>query len=93
MRYWCCTAILVAGAVLAVAQSTPSSLAQLLAGFENPPDEARIMMRWWWFGPSVVKPELEREMRRNHRQLGKSPLAAFHLKLLRHRDLQQMADR
>ncbi len=21
------------------------------------------MMRWWWFGPSVVKPELEREMR------------------------------
>ncbi len=21
------------------------------------------MMRWWWFGPSVTKPELEREMR------------------------------
>src|ERR1051326_8825066 len=20
------------------------------------------MMRWWWFGPSVTKPELEREM-------------------------------
>jgi hypothetical protein len=22
------------------------------------------MMRWWWFGPAVTKPELEREMRR-----------------------------
>jgi len=21
------------------------------------------MMRWWWFGPAVTKPELEREMR------------------------------
>src|SRR4051812_46486147 len=31
--------------------------------FTNPPDNARIMMRWWWFGPAVTKPELEREMR------------------------------
>ncbi len=31
--------------------------------FVHPPDDARIMMRWWWFGPSVTKPELEREMR------------------------------
>ena len=22
-----------------------------------------MMVRWWWFGPSVTKPELEREMR------------------------------
>ena len=21
------------------------------------------MVRWWWFGPAVTKPELEREMR------------------------------
>ena len=35
----------------------------LQRGFERPPDEARIMMRWWWFGPSVTQPELEREMR------------------------------
>ncbi|MDL2356178.1 MAG: glycosyl hydrolase, partial [Pseudomonadota bacterium] len=27
-----------------------------------PPDDARAMVRWWWFGPSVAKPELEREM-------------------------------
>ena len=31
-------------------------------GFKNPPDDARIMMRWWWFGPTVTKAELEREM-------------------------------
>jgi hypothetical protein len=28
----------------------------------RPPDDARIMMRWWWFGPAVNKAELEREM-------------------------------
>jgi len=22
-----------------------------------------MMVRWWWFGPSVTKPELERELR------------------------------
>jgi len=45
----------------AAAQS--GSLAEARRGFENPPDDARIMMRWWWFGPAVTKPELERELR------------------------------
>jgi hypothetical protein len=31
--------------------------------FQHPPDDARIMVRWWWFGPAVTKPELERELR------------------------------
>ena len=35
----------------------------LQRGFKQPPDDARIMMRWWWFGPAVTKPQLEREMR------------------------------
>jgi hypothetical protein len=39
------------------------TVADLRRGFERPPDDARIMMRWWWFGPTVQKPELEREMR------------------------------
>src|SRR5262249_12819515 len=30
--------------------------------FRSPPDDSRIMMRWWWFGPAVTKPELEREL-------------------------------
>ena len=38
-------------------------IADLRKSFQNPPDDARIMMRWWWFGPGVTKVELEREMR------------------------------
>src|ERR1700733_13023411 len=36
---------------------------QLRQAFQTPPDDARIMMRWWWFGPAVTTAELEREMR------------------------------
>lgn len=32
------------------------------AHLATPPDDARPMMRWWWFGPAVVKPQLEREL-------------------------------
>ena len=35
----------------------------LQQAFRNPPDDSRIMMRWWWFGPAVTKPQLAREMR------------------------------
>ncbi len=38
------------------------SIAQLRASFKQPPDDCRIMMRWWWFGPAVTKPELLREL-------------------------------
>jgi alpha-L-rhamnosidase len=38
------------------------ALSALQRAFENPPDDSKIMMRWWWFGPSATKPELEREM-------------------------------
>ena len=34
----------------------------LRSGFANPPASAAPMMRWWWFGPSVTRPELEREL-------------------------------
>jgi hypothetical protein len=57
---------LITGLVLVLAASLPvqaQRLDDLQRGFERPPDDARIMMRWWWFGPSVTKPELEREMR------------------------------
>jgi len=40
---------------------TPS-LAALHTGFEHPPADARPMVRWWWFGPAVVKPEIAREL-------------------------------
>jgi hypothetical protein len=44
---------------LLFAQDTGKELRQ---GFLNPPPEARPMMRWWWFGPAVTKPELEKEL-------------------------------
>ncbi|TDW22133.1 glycosyl hydrolase [Kribbella kalugense] len=31
--------------------------------FRNPPPEGRPMMRWWWFGPSIERDELDRELR------------------------------
>lgn len=37
--------------------------ASLWAPFIKPPDDSRIMMRWWWFGPAVANQELEREIR------------------------------
>src|SRR6266478_9638377 len=53
--------VLLAGLVLPCARA--QSIRELQASFENPPDDGRIMMRWWWFGPAVTKLELEREMR------------------------------
>ena len=46
--------------ITALAQN--SDIETLERGFKTPPDDARIMMRWWWFGPTVTKAELEREM-------------------------------
>jgi len=40
-----------------------AGLADLQRSFQDPPDDSRIMMRWWWFGPAISKSELEREMR------------------------------
>ena len=50
-------ALLAAGSVFGA-----DSIGQLQGSFDQPPDDARIMARWWWFGTAVTKPELEREM-------------------------------
>lgn len=52
---------LLQGGALAEASSADRDL--LWKSFVDPPDEARIMFRWWWFGPAVTQQELEREMR------------------------------
>jgi hypothetical protein len=36
--------------------------AQLWQRFQQPADDARPMMRWWWFGPAVTHKELDREI-------------------------------
>jgi hypothetical protein len=56
------TLAILALTLTAAAQPQPG-LEALRRGFQTPPDDARIMMRWWWFGSAVTKPELEREMR------------------------------
>jgi len=55
------TLVPILATVRSVAQ-TSSDAAQLHESFSHPPDDCRIMMRWWWFGPSVTKPELRREL-------------------------------
>src|SRR5215813_12265564 len=46
-----------------VGQLVPSqNVVNIEAQFRNPPDDIRIIMRWWWLGPSVTKARLEREM-------------------------------
>src|SRR5882672_3508562 len=55
--------VLVLVGLLVSSRASAQRIDELQRGFERPPDDARIMMRWWWFGPAVTKPELEREMR------------------------------
>jgi alpha-L-rhamnosidase len=38
------------------------SIDELRSGFADPPLDAAPGMRWWWFGPSVTRPELDREL-------------------------------
>ena len=35
---------------------------QLRSGFASPPAGSAPMMRWWWFGPSVDRAEIDREL-------------------------------
>jgi hypothetical protein len=43
---------------------SPGSLAisALQDTFRVPPDDTKIMVRWWWFGPAVTTEELNREL-------------------------------
>lgn len=50
------------GASYVQAQRGAETIAQVYGGFRVPPPEARPMVRWWWFGAAVEKPEILREM-------------------------------
>src|SRR5574341_641264 len=52
-----CASVFICGSLFVHAQGN------LYQSFVRPPDDSRIMMRWWWFGPAVTKAGLEREMR------------------------------
>nr|WP_128914888.1 glycosyl hydrolase [Granulicella sibirica] len=58
-------------AAACVATSFPSSASPLYAAtsidnlrktFQSPPDSAKPMVRWWWFGTAVEKPEILLEL-------------------------------
>jgi len=38
-------------------------ISALQDNFRVPPEDSKIMVRWWWFGPAVTAEELDREMR------------------------------
>lgn len=42
------------------------SIDELRREFAAPPNDARPMVRWWWFGPAVSKEEIAREIRQMH---------------------------
>jgi hypothetical protein len=49
--------------LLAAGSLFAAGIDRLQHSFDQPPDDTRIMARWWWFGTAVTKPELEREMK------------------------------
>ena len=53
---------LLAAATLLKAQTPAGAPQSLHDGFVTPAPDARPMMRWWWFGPAVTKPELKLEL-------------------------------
>jgi hypothetical protein len=40
----------------------PTTVAEVRRHFVSPPDNARPITRWWWFGAAVTRPELKREI-------------------------------
>src|SRR5262249_6846465 len=43
-------------------QGEYSDIRALESAFRNPPEDCRLMMRWWWFGAAVTHDELLREL-------------------------------
>jgi hypothetical protein len=66
MRWGLVSACAAVGAASLCSQTPPrDALAELRASFAHPPDDSRIMMRWWWFGPAVEKPEIAARVARH----------------------------
>ena len=51
-----------AGAQDGAAPLVYDRIADVAARVASPPPDARPLVRWWWFGPAVVPPQLEREI-------------------------------
>ena len=53
----------IVGLSASVQAGEPGGIEDVQRLFQSPPDDARVMMRWWWFGPAVTKAEITRELR------------------------------
>ena len=54
--------LLLAHAPALTAQAPAPTMEILRKNFVNPPNDAKPMVRWWWFGTAVVKPEILTEL-------------------------------
>ncbi|MCG2583930.1 glycosyl hydrolase [Massilia sp. TS11] len=60
-------AALVAAALsLASTAASATRVAEAAASLAKPPQDARTLVRWWWFGPAEEQGELAREIRAMH---------------------------
>jgi hypothetical protein len=57
------TVLLLVVSALPVASASAGRLDALQRQFLSPPEDCKLMVRWWWFGPAVTNKEIEREMR------------------------------
>ena len=59
-----CVLLIVSAALGWLHAQTPAgeATAALARVFASPPDDARVMMRWWWFGPAVTPDGLDRDL-------------------------------
>ncbi|WP_263381822.1 glycosyl hydrolase [Granulicella arctica] len=55
--------LLFASGVVSIEAQMAPSIASIEKTFMTPPNESRPMVRWWWFGAAVEKPEILRELR------------------------------
>jgi hypothetical protein len=53
-----------AGALLFLSICPAQTIDQLRQGFAHPPEDAKIMMRWWWFGPNLTRADVDRDLAR-----------------------------
>jgi hypothetical protein len=53
---------IVIGTIAAQQPAATQTIESIQRSFATPPDDARPMVRWWWFGAAVTKPEILREL-------------------------------
>ncbi len=57
------TAVAVAALVRVAAQpASTHTVDDARKAFDTPPDDARVMMRWWWFGPATTEAQIARDL-------------------------------